>query len=63
MGIYAPCKDCKERAVGCHVTCKIYKKYKEQIEQFKKGNRHAPSTLRSARTTHNSLSKLRRRKD
>ena len=63
MGIYAPCKDCKERAVGCRATCEIYKKYREQLEQFKKDNRPAPSTLDAARTTHNSLSRLRHRKD
>ena len=63
MIVYAPCKDCKERTVGCHATCKIYKIYKEQLEQFKKDTRPAPSTLGAARTTHNSLTRLRRRKD
>lgn len=63
MIAYAPCKDCKERIVGCHATCKKYKKYREQLEQFKKDTRHIPSTLAAARTTHNSLRRLRRRKD
>lgn len=63
MRIYAPCKDCKERVVGCHATCKIYKKYREQLEQFNKDNMPAPSTLDAARTTHNSLHRLRCRKD
>ena len=24
MGIYAPCKDCKERAVGCHGDVSLF---------------------------------------
>ena len=63
MAAYTPCKYCKERTVGCHATCKMYNKYREQLEQFKKYNRPAPSTLDAAKTTHNSLYRLRHSKD
>lgn len=26
------CKDCKNRYIGCHSTCEVYKKFKENIE-------------------------------
>ncbi len=26
----APCKDCKNRSIGCHTTCKQYLDFKEQ---------------------------------
>lgn len=26
----APCKDCKERHVGCHAECEMYKEYAEE---------------------------------
>lgn len=31
-----PCKDCKERAIGCHSTCEKYKKYRTEWEELKK---------------------------
>lgn len=39
----APCKDCKDRKLGCHSTCEKYKKFDEENrkrreEEFK--NRH-----------------------
>lgn len=32
----SPCKDCKRRFVGCHMTCDEYKKYREAIDNEKK---------------------------
>lgn len=26
------CKDCKNRYIGCHSTCEVYKKFKENID-------------------------------
>jgi hypothetical protein len=28
------CKDCKCRKVGCHVICKKYKEFKEQMQEI-----------------------------
>lgn len=29
------CKDCLDRAAGCHGTCERYKEYKEHLEKLK----------------------------
>ena len=31
----APCKDCKERKVGCHSTCEAYKEFQRQNDDTK----------------------------
>lgn len=28
-----PCKDCTDRAVGCHSTCARYKQYREDFQR------------------------------
>lgn len=35
MGIRS-CKDCKERQVGCHSSCKRYLEDKKKLEGYKK---------------------------
>lgn len=30
-----PCKDCKDRHVGCHGDCERYKQYKAELEAAK----------------------------
>lgn len=30
------CKNCKDRIVGCHSTCRDYKEYKEKLAEIKK---------------------------
>lgn len=30
-----PCKDCKDRHVGCHGACERYKQYKTELEAAK----------------------------
>ena len=30
----APCKDCRERAIGCHATCERYISYQEQKKKI-----------------------------
>ena len=32
--IYAPCKDCKNRFLGCHSKCDKYKDYKKRSEEL-----------------------------
>ena len=32
--IYAPCKDCKDRFLGCHSKCDKYKDYKKKSEEL-----------------------------
>lgn len=32
----SPCKDCKERHLGCHTGCKKYAEFKAKIEENKK---------------------------
>lgn len=34
--VEGPCKNCQERYVGCHSTCKPYLDYKKQIEDIHK---------------------------
>ena len=31
----SPCKDCKEREVGCHAACKKYAGYCKELESWK----------------------------
>jgi len=31
----APCKDCKDRAVGCHSACKKYLDFKKTADETK----------------------------
>ena len=31
----APCKDCKERHVGCHSKCEKYLEYKKELQKAK----------------------------
>ena len=31
----APCKDCKDRHVGCHGKCKKYLEYKKELQKAK----------------------------
>ena len=33
--VQAPCKDCPDRAVGCHGTCEKYAEYKEACKMQK----------------------------
>lgn len=35
QNITPPCKDCENRKMGCHSTCKDYKEYKTLIETEK----------------------------
>lgn len=35
----APCKDCSNRAVGCHSVCVKYKEYKQTLETEKERHR------------------------
>lgn len=37
--IICPCKDCKDRQVGCHSKCLAYLDYKEELEARKKTER------------------------
>lgn len=30
-----PCKDCKQREIGCHANCDLYKHYKKEFESEK----------------------------
>lgn len=31
----SPCKDCKDRHIGCHAHCKKYKAYRREINETK----------------------------
>lgn len=35
MAVKIPCKNCKDRSLGCHSTCKEYKDFYELNEQRK----------------------------
>lgn len=43
--LYPPCKDCKKRTVGCHVTCADYISYKDNREN----NRQKLNNIREGR--------------
>ena len=34
MGLSAPCKDCVDRAVGCHSACDKYKKFAYDRKEY-----------------------------
>ena len=31
----APCKDCKDRHIGCHSKCEKYLEYKKEVQKAK----------------------------
>lgn len=37
--VSAPCKDCKDREVGCHSKCNRYLKFKEELKVIKEKER------------------------
>lgn len=37
----APCKGCKERAVGCHANCEKYKVYRKKKDEINEKIRSA----------------------
>lgn len=37
----APCKGCKERAVGCHGKCERYKEYRRKKDEINEKIRRA----------------------
>lgn len=37
--ISSPCKGCKDRFVGCHSTCDLYKGYQVELSGVKKKQR------------------------
>jgi len=39
--IVAPCKDCKERSIGCHSKCEKYKEFKTANDAYNKKTRLA----------------------
>lgn len=60
----APCKDCTERANGCHSHCEEYIAYckeREEIRENKQKARFDYSPNKKARVRKNELNKLRGR--
>ena len=37
--ITAPCKDCKDRHIGCHSDCELYKEFQRRNEELNKRKR------------------------
>lgn len=37
----APCKDCINRKLGCHMTCEKYQKFNKQREQIRQNRFNA----------------------
>ena len=35
MSVSNPCKDCKDRKLGCHSKCDKYSEFKNKIEEIK----------------------------
>lgn len=34
MSLSAPCKDCDDRAIGCHSTCDKYRQFAEERKEY-----------------------------
>ena len=30
----APCKDCKDRELGCHDWCQLYREFRKELDQY-----------------------------
>lgn len=52
----SPCKDCKNRKLGCHGECKKYSEFKAKIEEkkkiYKKINHFIPLFKKQKRRTY-----------
>lgn len=35
VAINSPCKNCKERFVGCHSNCEKYNQFRKDLEEYK----------------------------
>lgn len=66
MSNKCPCKGCLERKTGgevsCHATCEKYKEYAQRVRQAKRALNKDCRTISSAKTSHNTLRKFRRKK-
>lgn len=51
-----PCRDCRDRAAGCHAECRRYQLYR-QICRAKRAKRHAAERLDDADRRRLNLSK------
>lgn len=40
-GKVPPCKDCKDRKIGCHGKCELYKKYRDELDKLNKTIRNS----------------------
>lgn len=40
-GKVPPCKDCKDRKIGCHGKCELYKKYRDELDKLNEIIRNA----------------------
>lgn len=43
-GVDSCCKDCRERAIGCHGACERYREYKARLEAEKAARRKIKDT-------------------
>lgn len=48
----SPCKDCLDRQLGCHSTCKKYLTYKEILETIRKEKYNQDELENSLREIH-----------
>lgn len=48
----SPCKECPDRFLGCHSTCKRYLTFKESYEHFKEEKYKQEELERSLRLIH-----------
>lgn len=60
----APCKDCKDRAPGCHSRCEKYIAFTEEVKRRREAERadaelFASNPNRQARVRHYQIQKLR----
>lgn len=58
----APCKDCKERKVGCHSTCEAYKEFQRQNDVTKANRRKESDANGYVISSHLSANKKTRKR-
>lgn len=60
----SPCKDCKDRTLGCHSKCEKYiafdkENQKRRAERLERRNAADPSPNKKARSRHYEVQKMR----
>lgn len=59
----APCKDCKARKLGCHISCELYRNFRsEQDKGLTRAHRYLEASIWSDRRIKSGRSRLKARR-